>query len=82
MRQIVLDTETTGLSPAQGHRSNEMGAIESQRTLLLSQRQSRLVLPFLYFPYDALSFTTDGRLRGIGNDISNRVDILRPPYDL
>lgn len=28
MRQIVLDTETTGLSPEQGHRVIEIGAIE------------------------------------------------------
>jgi DNA polymerase-3 subunit epsilon len=28
LRQIVLDTETTGLSPAEGHRVIEIGAIE------------------------------------------------------
>ncbi|MGE0811524.1 MAG: DNA polymerase III subunit epsilon [Immundisolibacter sp.] len=28
MRQIVLDTETTGLSPADGHRVIEIGAVE------------------------------------------------------
>lgn len=28
MRQIILDTETTGLSPAQGHRLIEIGCIE------------------------------------------------------
>lgn len=28
MRQIVLDTETTGLNPAEGHRLIEIGAIE------------------------------------------------------
>lgn len=28
MRQIILDTETTGLDPAQGHRIIEIGAIE------------------------------------------------------
>ena len=34
-RQIVLDTETTGLSPAEGHRIIEIGAIE-----LLNRRPS------------------------------------------
>ena len=28
MREIVLDTETTGLDPADGHRVLEIGAIE------------------------------------------------------
>ena len=35
MRQIVLDTETTGLSTAQGHRIIEIGAIE-----LINRRQT------------------------------------------
>ena len=28
MRQIVLDTETTGLEPEQGHRIIEVGCVE------------------------------------------------------
>ena len=28
MRWIILDTETTGLDPAQGHRVIEIGAVE------------------------------------------------------
>ena len=30
MRQIILDTETTGLEPAQGHRVIEIGLVELQ----------------------------------------------------
>ncbi|MEL0027174.1 MAG: exonuclease domain-containing protein, partial [Perlucidibaca sp.] len=28
MRQIILDTETTGLDPSQGHRLIEIGCLE------------------------------------------------------
>lgn len=34
MRQIVLDTETTGLDPAQGHRVIEIGCVEIQNRRL------------------------------------------------
>lgn len=36
MRQIILDTETTGLEPAQGHRIIEIGAVE-----LVDRRQTQ-----------------------------------------
>ncbi len=37
-RQIVLDTETTGLDPAQGHRVIEIGCIELRNRRLTEQR--------------------------------------------
>lgn len=38
MRQIVLDTETTGLEPEQGHRIIEIGAVELVNRRLTSRR--------------------------------------------
>ncbi len=38
MRQIVLDTETTGLDPAEGHRIIEIGAIELVNRRLTEKR--------------------------------------------
>jgi len=37
-RQVVLDTETTGLDPAQGHRVIEIGCIELVNRRLTSQQ--------------------------------------------
>jgi DNA polymerase-3 subunit epsilon len=38
MRQIVLDTETTGLVPSEGHRVIEIGAVEMNDRRLTSRR--------------------------------------------
>ncbi|MBT3530147.1 MAG: DNA polymerase III subunit epsilon [Gammaproteobacteria bacterium] len=38
MRQIVLDTETTGLDPAQGHRVIEIGCVELEDRKLTGNR--------------------------------------------
>ena len=35
MREIVMDTETTGLDPFTGHRIVEIGAVELRETLQL-----------------------------------------------
>tara|TARA_R110002110_G_scaffold404606_1_gene623121 strand:- start:148310 stop:149041 length:732 start_codon:yes stop_codon:yes gene_type:complete len=37
MRQIILDTETTGLSPKQGHRIIEIGCVEMQNRRLTGE---------------------------------------------
>ncbi|MYE81579.1 MAG: DNA polymerase III subunit epsilon [Gammaproteobacteria bacterium] len=45
MRQVVLDTETTGLEPAQGHRIVEIGAVEIVDRRLTRNRFHRYVHP-------------------------------------
>ena len=37
-RQIILDTETTGLDPLQGHRIIEIGAVEMLNRRLTGNR--------------------------------------------
>ncbi|MCB1747495.1 MAG: DNA polymerase III subunit epsilon [Gammaproteobacteria bacterium] len=45
MRQIVLDTETTGLEPAQGHRIIEIGCVEILNRRITSRRYHQYVNP-------------------------------------
>ena len=45
MRQIILDTETTGLDPAQGHRIIEIGAVEMVNRRLTGNRYREYVNP-------------------------------------
>ena len=45
MRQIVLDTETTGLSPSQGHRIIEIGCIEVVNRRLTGREFHRFINP-------------------------------------
>lgn len=45
MRQIVLDTETTGLEVAQGHRIIEIGAVEIERRRLTGRHFHHYVRP-------------------------------------
>jgi len=45
VRQIVLDTETTGLSPSQGHRIIEIGCIEIVNRRLTGREFHRFINP-------------------------------------
>jgi len=45
MRQIVLDTETTGLEPAEGHRVIEIGCVELLERRLTGRRFHRYLQP-------------------------------------
>jgi DNA polymerase-3 subunit epsilon len=45
MRQIILDTETTGLQPEEGHRIIEIGCIELVNRKLTGQRYHQYINP-------------------------------------
>jgi DNA polymerase-3 subunit epsilon len=53
MREIVLDTETTGLDPADGHRIVEIGAIELMNFLPTGRVYHQYVNPERPVPKDA-----------------------------
>ncbi len=62
MRQIILDTETTGLDPKDGHRVIEIGCIE-----LLDRRQTGNYLHFYFNPDRAMDQGAI-EVHGISND--------------
>ena len=53
MREIVLDTETTGLNPAEGHRLVEIGAIEIVNQIATGAVFHALINPERDVPADA-----------------------------
>jgi DNA polymerase-3 subunit epsilon len=54
MREIVLDTETTGLDPADGHRVLEIGAVEIVHQSLTGRVFHALINPERDVPQDAV----------------------------
>jgi len=54
MREIVLDTETTGLSPADGHRVLEIGAVEIVHQAATGKVFHQLINPDRDVPEDAV----------------------------
>jgi DNA polymerase III subunit epsilon len=65
MREIVLDTETTGLDPFQGHRLVEIGCIELFNRIPTGQTFHRYLNPERDMPEEAFSVhgLTDGFLK-------------------
>jgi DNA polymerase-3 subunit epsilon len=55
MREIVLDTETTGLDPYQGHRLIEIGCIELVNRIPSGQTFHRYINPERDIPAEALA---------------------------
>ena len=65
MREIVLDTETTGLDPFQGHRLVEIGCIELLNRIPTGQTFHRYLNPERSMPEEAFAVhgLTDGFLK-------------------
>jgi DNA polymerase-3 subunit epsilon len=55
MREIVLDTETTGLDPTQGHRLVEVGCIELLNRIPTGQSFQRYLYPERDMPAEAFA---------------------------
>jgi DNA polymerase III subunit epsilon len=55
MREIVIDTETTGLDPLDGHRVVEVGAVELINRSPTGQTFHRYLKPERAMPADALA---------------------------
>lgn len=63
MREIVLDTETTGFEPAEGHRIVEIGAVELYNHLPTGRTWHQYINPERPMPKEAFE------VHGIGHDI-------------
>jgi len=62
MREIVLDTETTGLDPADGHRIVEIGAVELMNHMPTGRFYHQYINPQRSMPAEAF------RVHGLGDD--------------
>ena len=62
LREIVLDTETTGLEPAEGHRIVEIGAVELLNHMPTGRTFHRYINPQRAMPEEAF------RIHGLSDD--------------
>jgi len=62
MREIVLDTETTGFEPSEGHRIVEIGAVELINHLPTGQTYHQYINPERMMPKEAFE------VHGLGDD--------------
>lgn len=62
MREIVMDTETTGLEPAEGHRIVEIGAVELFNHLPTGRTYHQYINPQRSMPKEAFD------VHGLGDD--------------
>jgi DNA polymerase-3 subunit epsilon len=71
MRQIVLDTETTGIDPAQGHRIIEIGCVEVIERQLTGRHYHVYVNPEREIEAEAIA------IHGITNDLLTDKPVFR-----
>lgn len=62
VREIILDTETTGLDPVTGHRVIEIGCLEMKDRVLTGRKFHHYINPEREVPYEAY------RIHGISTD--------------
>jgi DNA polymerase-3 subunit epsilon len=62
MREIVLDTETTGFEPSEGHRIVEIGAIELLNKMPTGRTYHQYINPERAMPKEAFE------VHGLGDD--------------
>lgn len=62
MREIVLDTETTGFEPSEGHRIVEIGAVELLNSLPTGRTYHQYINPERLMPKEAFE------VHGLGDD--------------
>ena len=79
MREIVLDTETTGLDPAEGHRIVEIGAVELFNHMPTGKHWHHYLSPGRPMPKEAEAIhgISDAMLRGKPNFAALASDFLK-----
>ena len=71
MREIVLDTETTGLDPAKGHRVVEIGAVEIANLIPTGRNFHVYIDPERDMPEEAF------RVHGLSQRVSRQAQKIR-----
>lgn len=71
MREIVLDTETTGLEPGEGHRIVEIGAIELFNHMPTGKTYHQYINPERMMPKEAFA------VHGLGDDFLRKQPVFK-----
>ena len=72
MREIVLDTETTGFEPSEGHRIVEIGAVELWNHLPTGKTYHQYINPERAMPQEAFN------VHGLGDEFLADKPVLPP----